>query len=322
MSLTLEQQLADANRKIEILMENMPGGFFTYDANTAKLLELGNGLLDMFGCDEQTLRDTFYNSFDMMIYKEDRAQTKESIAYQSQTEGNIHVSFRIKGMLSDVMYVEYRGRKVQESNGDVKFYVVLTDVTEQILAQQEMSRVNTALYERNVLNLAKQEAMQNQIRMDDMTGILNKMTIEKSIRDFLEHEAADGLHAMMMIDTDNFKAVNDTLGHLFGDEVIKFAARAIKNTFRQSDYVGRIGGDEFMVFMKNTTREVTEQRAQSLNKALCRKFEKDGKSIAISCSIGIAYYPKDGMDYDALMANADDALYRAKEKGKNRYVIA
>ena len=135
MSLTLEQQLADANRKIEILMENMPGGFFTYDANTAKLLELGNGLLDMFGCDEQTLRDTFYNSFDMMIYKEDRAQTKESIAYQSQTEGNIHVSFRIKGMLSDVMYVEYRGRKVQESNGDVKFYVVLTDVTEQILAK-------------------------------------------------------------------------------------------------------------------------------------------------------------------------------------------
>lgn len=320
--LSLEEQLAQAKRKIEILMENMPGGFFTYDAQTGKLLELSKGLLDMFGCDEDTLRENFYNSFDMMIYKDERQQIKENIAYQADNDGNVRVNFRIKGMLTDVMYVEYRGRKVREKDGAEKFYVVLTDVTEQILIQQEMSRMNDALYEKNVLSQAKQAEMQNRIRIDDMTGILNKATIEKSVREFLETSTPDCLHAMMMIDTDNFKAVNDTLGHVFGDEVIKFVARAIKNTFRQSDYVGRIGGDEFMVFMKNTTKEVTEQRAQALNRSLCRKFEKNGKTIPISCSIGIAYYPKDGIDYEALVSNADDALYQAKERGKNRYVIS
>lgn len=321
MLLSLEQQLADAKRKIEILMDNIPGGFFTYDSQSGKLLELSDGFLNMFGCDEAVFRDTFYNSFDMMIYKEDRSQTKELIEYQAGTGGNIQVSFRIKSMLNDVMYVEYRGKRVKESNGEEKFYVVLTDVTEQVLAQQEMSRVNAALYERNAMNMAMQEEMENRIRIDDMTGILNKAAMQKSVRDFLETSSSDELHAMMMIDTDNFKAVNDNLGHVFGDEVIKFVARAIKNTFRHSDYVGRIGGDEFMVFMKNTTKEVTEQRAKELNKSLCRKFEKDGKTISISCSIGIAYYPKDGIDYDALVSNADDALYQAKERGKNRYVI-
>lgn len=322
MAKTIQEQLADANRKIEILMDCLPGGFFTYDAKTGKFVELSRGFLSLFGCAETVFREHFFNSFEMMVYKEDRKQTKELIEYQAETQESISVSFRIKGMLDDVMYVEYRGRKVQESDGALRFYAVLNDVTEQVLAQQEMSRMNEALYVKNQANQAMQAEMQNKIRMDDMTGILNKAAIQASIRDYLSVSAPESLHAVMMIDTDNFKAVNDTLGHLFGDEVIKFVARAIKNTFRESDFVGRIGGDEFLVFMKNTTKEVTEQRAVALNQSLHRKFEKDGHSCAISCSIGIAYYPMDGIDYDSLVTSADDALYQAKKRGKNRYVIS
>jgi len=322
MALSLQQQLTDAKRKLDILMENMPGGFMTYDATNGKFVELSKGLLAIFGCEEERFREHFYNTFDMLIYKEERKKVLELISYQAEHQTNIHVNFKIKGMLDDVMYVEYRGRKVRESSGQVLYYAVLTDVTEQVLVQQEMARINEELYKRNVAGEARQEEMQKRIRMDAMTGIYNKSTMQKVIQEYLAESSPDSLHAVMMIDTDNFKNVNDTLGHLFGDEVIKFVARTIKNTFRDSDYVGRVGGDEFMVFMKNTTKEVTEQRAQALNEQMCRKFEKDGKSIAISCSIGIAFYPKDGVDYVSLTANADDALYRAKEKGKNRYVIA
>ncbi len=302
MSLSLEQQFTDANCKLKFLLENMQGGFFTYDAKTLNLIELSPGLLAMFKCDESAFREHFYNSFDMMICQEERTQTMVDIEKQAQSGGDIHVQFKMKDMYNGDMRVDYRGRCVQESNGAVRCYVVLTDVTMRDELQNE--------------------EQQSKVQIDDMTGILNREAMQKSIREFLRTSSSNELHAMMMIDTDNFKGLNDTLGHVFGDEVIKFVARTIKNTFRQSDFVGRVGGDEFMVFMKNTTKEVTQQRAQSLNKDLCRKFARDGKSTSISCSIGIAYYPKDGMDYDSLLSNADDALYQAKQKGKNRYVIS
>ena len=76
-----------------------------------------------------------------------------------------------------------------------------------------------------------------------------------------------------------------------------------------------------MVFMKNTTKEVTEARAQELNQAIRRTFEKGGVEVGISCSIGVAYYPKAGTSFEELFANADEALYSAKETGKNKYVI-
>ena len=152
-----------------------------------------------------------------------------------------------------------------------------------------------------------------------MTGLLNKTAMQEEVEHYLSKSDYGAIHAMMMIDTDNFKNVNDNLGHDYGDKVIKFVASTIKDIFRETDYVGRMGGDEFMVFMKNTTKKITEERAERLNDRIRKVFVEKGKTVGISCSIGIAYYAKDGSDYATLFKAADKALYEAKEAGKDCY---
>lgn len=168
---------------------------------------------------------------------------------------------------------------------------------------------------------AAEEELEQKLKLDSMTGIMNKFAVQNAVSDFLLISQPTDMHAFFMIDTDNFKAINDNLGHMFGDEVIKFVAKTIQDTFRDTDFVGRLGGDEFMAMMKNTSYEVTVQRAKALNEAMRRTFEKDGISITISCSIGIAFFSKDGADYETLYRNADACMYEAKKKGKDCYVI-
>ncbi len=421
---------------MELTMENLPGDFFTYDRQTGKFGYISSKILDSFGCSEKAFRDHFYNSFDMLIYKQDRKNVKDILEYQAQNGENLQANFRIKSLLDEVMFVEFQGRIVKDSDGREMVYSFLYDVTEMVEAQREVHRMNEELFvetqrykllqealddlpfdydveqdslmfiskagdsreiflehfvkekkyksfvfekdielfesvfstalekpmkdtielravfngeedaycwyrcyyasfqnsEGKILRIVgnlkdialekhRQEEMRKKIRTDALTGILNKAAMEVSIQEYLKSTTRDKLHALLMIDTDNFKAINDTFGHQYGDEAIKFVADVIRKTFRESDFVGRVGGDEFMVFMKNTTKEVTEARAQELNQAIRRTFEKGGVEVGISCSIGVAYYPKAGTSFEELFANADEALYSAKETGKNKYVI-
>ena len=172
------------------------------------------------------------------------------------------------------------------------------------------------------LNQKKQTDLINRAQMDSMTNILNKSSIQYQINDWLQHGEKEGIQALLMLDLDQFKNINDTYGHALGDEVIKAAAKVLKDTFRSSDIVGRAGGDEFMVLMKNVRWDkVIERQLQEL----CRKFEnlKIGSIPcgAIHCSIGAAYYPDHGMNFDELYHSADEALYEAKRQGRNTYVI-
>lgn len=125
-----------------------------------------------------------------------------------------------------------------------------------------------------------------------------------------------------MIDTDNFKQINDTQGHMIGDVVLTEIASGMKKLMRESDVVGRIGGDEFTVFMKDiTSAEDAEEKAEELLHLFRHLFESEKSPIKVSCSMGIAIYPKDGASFKEIYASADKALYQAKSKGKNNYVI-
>ncbi len=120
-----------------------------------------------------------------------------------------------------------------------------------------------------------------------------------------------------MIDVDNFKNVNDTYGHNIGDKFLKELASILKSNVRHEDIVGRMGGDEFIMFMKNTpNKEITSKRAlEIIEKVSTLTFipSKDKPTI----SIGISHYPEDGSTIEELYVNADVALYKAKSNGKN-----
>ena len=167
----------------------------------------------------------------------------------------------------------------------------------------------------------EQERLRSEAERDGMTGLLNKTAMQLYCAAHLSKSDFNDCHALFMIDTDNFKSVNDTLGHGTGDDTIKFVAENIRNVFRDTDLVGRMGGDEFMVLMSHTTREIAKDRAKRLNDRIRSDVMDNGESVHISCSIGIAFFAKDGEAYDSLFKAADSALYEAKESGKDCYRI-
>ncbi len=157
---------------------------------------------------------------------------------------------------------------------------------------------------------------------DSLTGLLNHRATRARIERYLENEGRHGSHALYLIDLDGFKQVNDIYGHPEGDRVIAQKGAEIQRLFRTSDIVGRIGGDEFMVLLKNTANPaITEQKAAELCSVLQSEFGiEEGERIALTASVGVAAYAE-GKTFAQLYKAADDALYSAKRSGKDRYVI-
>lgn len=157
---------------------------------------------------------------------------------------------------------------------------------------------------------------------DALTKLYNKGATQNLIGSYLDSCDATAINALMIIDVDNFKQVNDSQGHLFGDAVLTEIAEKIQKLFRTIDVIGRVGGDEFIVFLKGiSTEEVAHQKADQII-AIFQEVLSGQKrqSCQLSCSIGIALYPYHGLTFQQLYQKADHALYRAKKQGKNQYV--
>lgn len=169
------------------------------------------------------------------------------------------------------------------------------------------------------LNNKHQKKLINLAKMDALTGIKNKETLRREISTYLVSNKGKQNGALFMIDVDNFKMVNDLNGHVVGDELLKHFGRILKNSFGKYDIVGRAGGDEFIVFMKNVDDDtIVEWKAQELCNNI-RSIRIPKFKGNISCSIGIALYPCHGQDFKTLYSLADQALYQTKDHGKNGY---
>jgi len=164
------------------------------------------------------------------------------------------------------------------------------------------------------------KALQEQAERDSLTKLLNKQTGRKQIEAYLESSPRGATCAMIIIDLDNFKTINDRFGHMFGDAVLTQAAREIKRLFRAQDIITRIGGDEFKVLMKGISdRTLIENRCSQLISVCRQLFQPQLQNYPLGCSIGIALSPEHGTTYNELFKRADQALYRAKNKGKNTF---
>lgn len=155
---------------------------------------------------------------------------------------------------------------------------------------------------------------------DSFTGLLNKRACAEYAVEALAADTEP--HYMAMIDIDNFKNVNDSFGHMYGDHVISGVASVISSTLNGRGIVGRFGGDEFFIFTNWITTE-TQLRAilTSIRKRVQNIFENEQQGCRVTLSIGVSRAPEDGCTYDELFRKADKCLYLAKFKGKNRFVI-
>lgn len=155
---------------------------------------------------------------------------------------------------------------------------------------------------------------------DALTGIYNNKTFHEIVNNVLTHQP-ELKHAMMIIDVDDFKQINDEYGHMQGDKILKWIASAISGSLRNDDVAARVGGDEFAVFMRNyKDRENIEQLAERI----LHNFEKLSKDsgITVSCSLGVAMYPDNAVNFDELYKIADSAMYEIKRSSKHDYKIS
>ena len=167
------------------------------------------------------------------------------------------------------------------------------------------------------------EEVRNRISYDQLTGLLTKeslyLALEMELKRCLRYELP---LAVLMMDLDRFKSVNDAHGHLMGSHVLAEVGRLIRESIRSADVSARYGGEEFLAYLSETALPGAMLAAERVRRAIEEhRFRLDGSTLAITISIGIAACPAHGRDITSLVRRADRALYRAKESGRNRSCI-
>ena len=262
---------------------------------------------------------------------------KEALAILERCQGNVDV------VLLDLMMPGMTGFEVLEKRKEMEYFkdipvVVISSsgeledqlrafdlgasdyVNKPFVPEIVLSRINNVMASHRRMLSIEMEAQKLKIQseLDQMTGLLNKTTSELTIEQTL-NQADQKLHALFIIDIDNFKSVNDTSGHLAGDHVIRIIADLISSLFRKTDIVGRIGGDEFIAMMVDVpSMDIVRTKVNELIQIM--KY-KPNLTIPenVTLSIGIASNERKKTTYQELVARADEALYLAKQGGKARY---
>lgn len=236
------------------------------------------------------LADYFYHPDDRLVAMD---------AYQ-QTAGGMSPTFEARVRKGDGSYIWCRNdlSLIYDDNGMPSHMVgYITDIDQQ---------------------KRQTDKLMQQAQSDPLTQLYNKISARSVIDDNLV--CLEGrLHGLMVLDLDNFKAINDNLGHLFGDSVLLEVAAKLKKMFRGGDVLGRMGGDEFIIFMTDIKdREIASKKAAEICRSLSRGYTGEKGVYAITCSVGIAISePQD--TFESLFRKADTALYQAKSDGKNRF---
>ena len=189
----------------------------------------------------------------------------------------------------------------------------------------DMARIVGRNYDINA-DRQLQEKLAREVQLDPLTRVYNKVAMDRMVSEFLETKP-DGMHALLLIDIDDFKNINDSFGHTVGDTVIVDMAEAIKNQLTLANetsevIVGRVGGDEFLAFVKDTSEEEIARQAEALCKGVKKNLAGDGAVVELTLSMGIAIYGVDGEGYKFLYDMADRAMYHTKRNGKNGYSFA
>lgn len=175
--------------------------------------------------------------------------------------------------------------------------------------------------------IVEEKSLVERAENDLLTGVLNKKTMEEKVTECLQNISGNTNYIFFMIDLDNFKNVNDKLGHIFGDKAIIDTAKLLSEIFSKNAFVGRLGGDEFAVcaaydaFDEESLMNYIKKRAEKICEVNRRTYANGAISVNISSSVGIAVASEAGKDFETIYKMADNALYRSKNGGKNCYNI-
>ncbi len=190
---------------------------------------------------------------------------------------------------------------------ELVFHLFREDITRNVYA---------LIYLKDIHNQKEQEILQEEAATQDpLTKVLNRSAFEQKVSDYVSGHTGSTCGALILLDVDDFKNINDQKGHLVGDKALQRFTEVLRSTFRETDLIGRLGGDEFLVFVKGVQcREDLDVRIRQLLRNL-----REDEDIPMSSSVGITFVFKDGFHYKDCLRQADTALYETKKRGKNGF---
>jgi len=247
-------------------------------------------------------------------------------AFEATPPGGIHkAEARLQRADGTTFVCAMRGRRIDPGDAEQEWIWSYEDVTAEreadLRVQQALGKLERAVAERTAeLEEAKARA-QHLADHDALTGLPNRRLLEDRLRQALAFGNRNRRNtAVMFVDLDRFKNVNDSLGHAVGDALLKEVAGRLVNQLREGDTICRIGGDEFVVVLPEVKRSSDVAHvAQKVIEQLSQPLSIEERELVVTCSIGIAVYPDDGRDAESLIRNADAAMYHAKELGRSNY---
>lgn len=298
-----QEELALSEERHRIVMENTEEYIFDWDL-VRDTLYCSPKYVETYGGTDHGGDGRKDLNLGQKIHQEDWPQFDALIkSLLTGASDNGKMEIRIKPLCGGYTWCGLHARVIRDKDGrPVRILGIVKNIDSDVKARQ---------------------ALMLRAETDDLTGLQDKGATERLITDYLEGKNAAPA-ALFIIDIDNFKAINDTYGHLFGDIMLSELAGILRKTFRGGDIVGRIGGDEFMALMKNVGDEETVlKKAEELLAALPQNAIVGGslRECHVTCSIGAALFPRDAADFVSLYEKADSALYSAKLSGKNRCAL-
>lgn len=212
----------------------------------------------------------------------------------------------------------------KDAAGNVFLVGVIRDITARKRIEVELRHTAAELFRSNTELKLSENRLRYLAHHDALTGLPNRQLFHEHLNQSLAQAQSDNLlMALFFIDLDGFKQVNDTLGHDSGDLLLKIVAQRLTSCLRRTDFVSRLGGDEFTVILTGVlTNQIVARLAEKILATLSEAFVLEGQPAFITASIGISFYPQTSDSLETLINRADAAMYQAKQLGKNRYVFA
>ena len=290
-------RLRQATHVHELVMEGAHGGIWAWNPVTKKL-HASPRLLAILGYPEDALADS--QAWLALMHPDDVARYSRAVAdHLKGLSDHFYCEYRVRHQDGDYRWIASRGIAVRNRHGVATLMAgSVTEITER---KQDEERIHYLAHH------------------DQLTGLPNRLLLAVHLPQALRRAKREGKRvAVLFVDLDRFKNINDSLGHNVGDRILHTAAGRLRQALRDSDSIVRQGGDEFIVILSDL--QSSSQAAQvgaKLLEAVAQPYKEGDHEFFLTASIGVAVYPEDGLDMDTLLRNADTAMYAGKSAGGN-----
>ncbi len=319
-----ETELGRLSRRLGLALDSSQIGVWELDTDTNELL-WDDRMNELYGYPADGGRRDFTH-WERSIHPEDLARVLAEFPAAFANGGSYQTEYRLLLGKGEVRHVRESAKAYQDIGGPLKIVGVNWDVSADVSLQENLKKAKTLSEARNAeLETAKARIEYNSLH-DSLTGLPNRRYLDEVLVRHAEQFEAEGQRAALLhIDLDRFKQINDTLGHAAGDAMLMHAAKVLKANLRTGDFVARVGGDEFVAVCPADGASEAEwnERLAALASRIINEMHQpvlyEGHECRFGVSIGIASDTDGVADPRRLLSNADMALYRAKSRGRNRH---